>query len=86
MVATVVALELAAVGVTGAVAAVVRQVQVQAAVDQVTSVVSVADLCHKDLLVVTLLQVATDHLVLLDVVVTLVVVEAVALSSSCSHK
>tara|TARA_B100002019_G_scaffold62619_1_gene53666 strand:+ start:438 stop:698 length:261 start_codon:yes stop_codon:yes gene_type:complete len=86
MVATVVALVLAAVEVTGAVAAVVRQVQVQAAVDQVTSVVSVADLHLKDLLVVTPLQVATDHLVLLDVVVTLVVVEAVALSSSCSHK
>ena len=39
-----------------------------------------------DLLVETLLQVVTDHLALLDVVVTLVVVEAVEQSSSCSHK
>ena len=39
-----------------------------------------------DLRVETLPQVATDHLVLLDVVVALVVVEAVEQSSSCSHK
>ena len=85
-VATVVALVLAVVEVTGAVAAVVRQVQVLVAVDQVTLVESVVDPHPKDLLVVTLLQVATDLTAMLDVVATLVVVVAVALSSSCSHK
>ena len=83
-VATVVALVLAEVEVTGAVAAVVRQVQVLVAVDQVTSVESVVDLHLKDLLVVTLLQVVIDHLVLLDVVATLAVAVVAALSSSCS--
>ena len=83
-VATVVALVLAEVEVTGAVAAVVRQVQAVAAVDQVTSVESVVDPHPKDLLVVTLLQVATDLAAALDAAVTLVVVVAVALSSSCS--
>lgn len=84
-VATVVALVLAEVEVTGAVAAVVRQVQVLVAVDQVTSVESVVDLHLKDLLVVTLLQVVIDHLVLLDVVATLAVAVVAALSSSCSN-
>ena len=85
-VATVVALVLAVVEVTGAEAAVVRQVQALVAVDQVTLVESVVDLHLKDLLVVTLLQVATDLTAVLDVVATLVVVVAEALSSSCSHK
>jgi hypothetical protein len=85
-VATVVALVLAEVEVTGAEAAVVRQVQVLVAVDQVTLVESVVDPHPKDLLVVTLLQVATDLTAVLDVVATLVVVVAEALSSSCSHK
>ena len=84
MVATVVALVLAVVEVTGAEAAVVRQVQVQAAGDQVTLVESAVDLIHKDLLVVTLLQVAIDLTPVLVVAVALVVVVAVALSSSCS--
>lgn len=83
-VATVVALVLAEVEVTGAVAAVVRQVQVLVAVDQVTSVESVVDLHPKDLLVVTLLQVVTDLAATLDVVDPMVVAVAVALSSSCS--
>ena len=85
-VATVVALVLAVVEVTGAEAAVVRQVQALVAVDQVTLVESVVDLHLKDLLVVTLLQVATDLTAVLDVVATLVDVVAEALSSSCSHK
>ena len=83
-VATVVALVLAEVEVTGAVAAVVRQVQVLVAVDQVTSVESAVDLHPRDLLVVTLLQVVTDLAAVLDAAVTLAVVVAVALSSSCS--
>ena len=77
---------LAEVEVTGAAAAVVRQVQVLVAVDQVTLVGLVVDPHPKDLLVVTLLQVATDLTAVLDVVATLVVVVAEALSSSCSHK
>jgi len=85
-VATVVALVLAEVEVTGAVAAVVRQVQALVAVDQVTSVESAVDLHLKDLLVVTLLQAATDLAVVLDVAVTLAVVEAAEQSFSYSHK
>ena len=83
-VATVVALVLAVVEVTGAVAAVVRQVQVLVAVDQVTSVESAVDLHLKDLLVATLLQVATDLTAVLDAAVALAVVVAVALSSLSS--
>ena len=85
-VATVVALVLAVVEVTGAVAAVVRQVQALVAVDQVTSVESAVDLHLKDLLVVTLLQAATDLAVVLDVAVNLAGVEGGGRFFSYSHK
>ena len=85
-VAMAVTLVLAEVEVTGAVAAVVRQVQVLVAVDQVTSVESVVDLCQTDLLVETLPLDLTDHLALLVVAVALAVVAVVERSSLYSHK
>ena len=85
-VAMAVTLVLAEVEVTGVAAEVVRQVQVLVAVDQVTSVESVVDLCQTDLLVETLPLDLTDHLALLVVAVALAVVAVVERSSLYSHK